>query len=132
MNGDGQCEVHEPNTGFVAIATGGWHALGLKADGSIVAWGLNDYGQCDVPEPNEGFIAVAAGRSHSLGLKGIFGDFDVDGDVDLDDLGTLDGCLTGPGVFPPVGCARMSLDGDVDVDVADFAVFQRKFTGASE
>jgi len=58
-----------PNSGFVAVAAGYYHSLGLKADGSIVAWGLNDYGQCNIPEPNSGFIAVAAGDYHSLGLK---------------------------------------------------------------
>ncbi len=61
--------VSEPNTGFVAIAAGWGHSLGLKADGSIVAWGLNNFGQCNVPEPNSGFVAVAAGYGHSLGLK---------------------------------------------------------------
>ena len=55
--------------GFVAIAAGGYRSLGLKEDGSIVAWGANGSGQCDVPFPNSGFIAVAAGGAHSLGLK---------------------------------------------------------------
>ena len=58
-----------PNTGFVAVAAGEYHSLGLKADGSIVAWGSNDYGQCNVPAPNRDFVAVAAGYRHSLGLK---------------------------------------------------------------
>ncbi|MBN2027955.1 MAG: hypothetical protein JW854_14495, partial [Actinobacteria bacterium] len=44
-------------------------SLGLKSDGTIVAWGWNDFGQCDVPAPNSGFVAVAAGFRHSLGLK---------------------------------------------------------------
>ncbi len=39
------------------------------SDGSIVAWGNNDYGQSNVPVPNEGFVAVAAGGHHNLGLK---------------------------------------------------------------
>jgi len=68
-NSDGQCDVPEPNEGFIAVAAGYYHSLGLKEDGSIMAWGDNDYGQCDVPEPNEGFIAVAAGGAHNLGIK---------------------------------------------------------------
>ncbi len=63
-------DVPEPNLGFVAVAGGDNHSLGLKANGSIVAWGGNNqYGQCDVPAPNTGFVAVAAGTTHSLGLK---------------------------------------------------------------
>jgi hypothetical protein len=46
-----------------------YHSLGVKADGSIVAWGLDIYGQCDVPSPNASFVAVAAGAVFSLGLK---------------------------------------------------------------
>ena len=55
--------------GFVAVAAGSSHSLGLKQDGSIVAWGRNNYGQCNVPSPNTGFIAISAGHLHSLGLK---------------------------------------------------------------
>ena len=54
---------------FVQVAGGNWHSLGLKSDGSIVAWGWNNLGQCNVPAPNAGFVAVAAGKLHSLGLK---------------------------------------------------------------
>ena len=57
-----------PNTDFVAIAGGGYNSFGLRADGSIVAWGYNEFGQTDVPAPNTDFIAVAGG-SHCLGLK---------------------------------------------------------------
>jgi len=52
--------------GFTAISTGWYHSLGLKADGSLVAWGDNKYGQCEVPSLNSGFISVAAGGNHSL------------------------------------------------------------------
>ena len=53
----------------MAIAAGWYHSLGVRSDGSIVAWGRNDYGQCDVPSPNQDFVAVAGGWPHSLGLK---------------------------------------------------------------
>jgi hypothetical protein len=58
-----------PNTGFIAIATHYSHSLAVRADGSIVAWGNNDFGQLDVPAPNTGFVAVAAGNSFSIGLR---------------------------------------------------------------
>ncbi len=57
-------------TRVVSIAAGYYHSLGLKADGSIVAWGSNAYGQCNVPVPNSNFIAIAAGGYHSLGSEG--------------------------------------------------------------
>ena len=43
--------------------------LGLKSDGTIVAWGLNTSGQCDVGSPNDGYEAMSAGGYHSLGLQ---------------------------------------------------------------
>jgi len=58
-----------PNSDFVAIAAGWSHSLGVKADGSIVAWGYNGSGQTNLPAPNNGFVAIAAGNGHSLGLK---------------------------------------------------------------
>lgn len=54
---------------LIATAGGDNHSLGLKSDGTIIAWGYNGSGECNVPEPNGGFIAVAAGGDHSLGLK---------------------------------------------------------------
>jgi len=57
------------DTGFIAIATGGGHSLGLNQDGSIVTWGYNYHGQCNIPPPNRGFTAIAAGDGYSLGLN---------------------------------------------------------------
>ena len=59
----------DPSAGFVAVAAGLSHSLGLKDDGAIAAWGRNGLGQCDVPEPNTAFVAIAAGSDHSLGVK---------------------------------------------------------------
>jgi len=41
----------------------------LKADGTIVAWGKNDYDQCAVSEPNQGFVSVDGGGHHAIALK---------------------------------------------------------------
>jgi len=76
------------DTDFVAISGGSFHALALKADGSIVAWGNNGYGRCEqIPggstllwigewgdtgrwqSNQKNFVAIAAGRYHSMALK---------------------------------------------------------------
>ncbi len=53
----------------VAIAAGRTHALALKEDGTVVAWGGNNqYGQCDVSDLSD-VVAIGAGGDHSLVLK---------------------------------------------------------------
>ena len=68
------------------------------------------------------------------------GDFDADGDVDLDDFAVLADCLGGP-ELPPVPGAPECVDAclgafdsnaDGDVDLADFAVFQGNYVGHSK
>ena len=56
------------------------------------------------------------------------GDYDDDGDVDLDDFAGWGGCMTGPdaGPYDPP-CRPFDLDHDSDVDMVDFAAFQRVF-----
>ena len=61
-----------------------------------------------------------------------FGDFDDDTDVDQDDFGRFELCMTGPALGPPpAGCENMDMDADGDVDVADFGRLQRCFSGPS-
>ena len=59
-------------------------------------------------------------------------DFDNDGDVDQFDLGYMLACAGGAGLpihgFP--GCETTDLDGDDDVDMDDFAKFQRCISGS--
>ena len=45
------------------------HSLVLKSDGTVAAFGSNDYGQSTVPAGLSQVIAVSAGGYHSLALK---------------------------------------------------------------
>lgn len=51
-----------------SIALGWKHALAVRANGTVAAWGVNDSGQCNAPAGLEGVVAVAAGDFHSLAL----------------------------------------------------------------
>ncbi len=57
-------------SGVKAIAAGEDHSMAVKAaDGSVVAWGDNDYGQTIVPTGLSGVKAIAGGYLHSMALK---------------------------------------------------------------
>ena len=80
-NDEGQCNVSDWRD-IIAVAAGGRHTLGLKADGTVVAAGItdgrevdfdaatssNDYGQCNVSDWRD-IVAISAGYIHSVGLK---------------------------------------------------------------
>jgi alpha-tubulin suppressor-like RCC1 family protein len=81
----GQCNAtptQVPNlSGVVAIAAGNAHALALKSDGTVIAWGFDARGQLGdgAAEPNNptptavpgvsGIVAIAAGAAFSVALK---------------------------------------------------------------
>jgi len=73
-------------SGVTAIAAGGYHTLALKNDGSVVAWGDNDYGQVTGTQATDGpsataspvtlngqilseVRAIAGGEFHTVALK---------------------------------------------------------------
>ncbi len=58
------------------------------------------------------------------------GDFDHDGDVDLQDFNFFQMCFNGPNRSLDQGaCESADADADADVDLDDFAAFQSCFSG---
>jgi len=60
-------DFHHP---FVKVASGSYHSVALKRDGTVVAWGGNWLGQTTVPAAAQsGVVAIAAGSYHTVALK---------------------------------------------------------------
>lgn len=55
------------------------------------------------------------------------GDYDGDGQADLNDFAYFQACYSGPGGAPPPNCQSFDFDRDADIDVADFAYFAHIF-----
>ncbi len=58
-------------SGPLALGAGpsAFHNLALKSDGTLAAWGRNEFGQRDIPAGVSNVVAVAGGYGHSLALK---------------------------------------------------------------
>jgi hypothetical protein len=94
----------------------------------------------DPSDPGSGVTIIDSVGGGGLidSLPPFNGDFDGDGDVDLDDYEYLPDCTAGPDTTPiPPGpvTAQDCLDAfdfdiDADVDLADFGSFQEAFTGS--
>jgi alpha-tubulin suppressor-like RCC1 family protein len=54
---------------FVQVSLGAFHALALRLNGSVEAWGDNRFGQVAVPVGLSGVRSVVAGANYSLALK---------------------------------------------------------------
>ncbi len=82
---------------------------------------------CDAcPDTPAGVVVDAAGCPVPIP-----GDFDGDSDVDQEDFGHLQVCLSGPGVAQTdPDCQDANLDGDNDVDHDDYGIFQECMSGA--
>ena len=57
-------------TNVVALAAGYYHSLALQGDGTVVAWGYNNFGQTNVPNGLTNVVVLAAGSYHNLALLG--------------------------------------------------------------
>jgi len=66
-NGKGQCNV-PGDSDFIAISGGYGHGMALHADGSIAAWGWNEFGQVGNTPGGTGFAAIEAGDLHNLAV----------------------------------------------------------------
>lgn len=65
--------------------------------------------------------------------EGFRGDFDQDRDVDQEDFGRMQTCLSGAGIAQDdPACAAARLDGDPDVDGDDLALFLTCISGANQ
>src|SRR5204863_175263 len=53
-----------------AVAAGFYHCLALRENGTVVAWGYNNYGQTNVPAGLSNVVAIAAGGYQSIALLG--------------------------------------------------------------
>lgn len=53
----------------VAVDSGAYHETALRGDGTVVAWGSNDYGQTNVPPGLSNVVAISAGSYHTLALR---------------------------------------------------------------
>ena len=60
--------IHQISRERATISAGYCYSLTLLEDGTLLAWGDNEYGQTAVPKIDKKFIAIAAGPYHSLGL----------------------------------------------------------------
>ena len=117
-------------TGDTAQATWLVAALSASAGQDLRGRFAAEYG---FPSDDAGWATMLSAAQARIGARPRQGpppgDFDCDGDTDLDDYHTWAACLSGPGTPPAIGCRHADVDTDSDVDLADFAAFQGTWGG---
>lgn len=58
-----------PTGAFKAVAAGGGHNVAIADDGSLVAWGYDEYGQVSEAPTTGMYSAIAAGAVHSVAVR---------------------------------------------------------------
>jgi len=103
---------------------GGHSSVGgsFELDGAI--------GQSDAGAMTGGNFELAGGFwPIAADIPVVLGDCDGNSLIDLSDYGCFNACFAGPRIGLMTGCDPFDFDGDDDVDVMDFAVFQMRFNG---
>ena len=103
----------QPLDNVVAISAGGYHGLALRADGSVVSWGLNVQGQTGVPVAAQGrTVLLESGYVHSLiEITTSATDCDANGVIDCVEIALVDGAdADGDGALD--ACQTIDVPGD--------------------
>ncbi|MHC4674267.1 MAG: PKD domain-containing protein, partial [Planctomycetota bacterium] len=110
----------------------------FENDGTIDATGATAVHVYDVPDTFTAKLTVTdddnliAAVTVNISVESIPGDFDFDGDVDQEDFGRLQFCMSGTGMpQDDPACIGARLDGDEDVDLDDLVIFQGCISGAN-
>ena len=99
---------------------------------SLKGWRINGQMQSS---SNPVVIVLISGVTEAVAEYSVPGDFDLDGDTDLDDYDAFESCLalSGPGAGSPnEECLdSFDFDNDLDVDLKDVGGFQNAFSSPS-
>jgi alpha-tubulin suppressor-like RCC1 family protein len=108
------------------VASGVYHTVALKNDGTVVAWGYNGYGQTNVPATATGVTQVAAGYAHTVAPV-TFTDCNANGQRDSYELAHGGTDVNANGI--PDECEQLVYDLDRNdiVDAADVALLLLDF-----
>lgn len=64
-----QIGIPPGQTNIVAVEGGVFHGLALKSDGTVVAWGANNYNETNVPPSLRNVVQVSSWGQYSLALR---------------------------------------------------------------
>lgn len=54
---------------YESVAGGNAHSVAIRTDGTVVAWGSNDYGESNVPVGLANVVKISVGERHAYALK---------------------------------------------------------------